>query len=109
MIGFMGASKAEYFSEELNSISILAKALGHPARISIIEHLLSVDGCICNDIVDVLPLSQPTVSQHLRELRDAGFIEGEIEGNTICYCLNKDALLEMRGYLDRLIAGFPRE
>ncbi len=85
----MGATKTDHFTDKQNGIAILTKALGHPARIAIIEYLLKVDACICGDIVNELPLAQPTVSQHLKELKNAGLIKGEIEGNSICYCLDK--------------------
>lgn len=94
----MGATKTEHFTKEQNAIASLAKALGHPARVAIIEYLLSVDSCICGDIVNELPLAQPTVSQHLRELKNAGIIQGEIEGNAICYCVNQDAIENIEGY-----------
>jgi ArsR family transcriptional regulator, arsenate/arsenite/antimonite-responsive transcriptional repressor len=84
----MGASKTDTFTAAQNEIAVLAKALGHPARIAIIEFLLRQEGCICRDIVDELPLSQATVSQHLRELKNAGLIQGTIEGNRVCYCVN---------------------
>lgn len=89
----MGISKTEHFSENQNEIATIAKALGHPARIAIMEYLMSVDTCICGDIVNELPLAQPTISQHLKELKNAGLIKGSIDGNTICYCIN-DACLE---------------
>ena len=85
----MGATKTSHFSEQQNELAIIAKALGHPARIAIIEHLISVDTCICGDIVNQLPLAQPTVSQHLKELKNANLIKGNIEGNSICYCIDK--------------------
>ena len=88
----MGASKTDHFTEEQNTLAILAKAVGHPARVAIIQYLLSVETCICGDIVNVLPLAQPTVSQHLKELKNAGIIKGSIEGNAICYCLNEEAV-----------------
>lgn len=88
----MGASKTDHFSEKQNQIAAIAKAIGHPARVAIIEYLLSVDTCICGDIVNVLPLAQPTVSQHLKELKNAGIIKGNIEGTSICYCLNESAI-----------------
>ena len=84
----MGATKTEHFTDNQNELSVLAKALGHPARIAIIEYLIKVNTCICGDIVNELPLSQPTVSQHLKELKSAGLIKGNIEGNSICYCIN---------------------
>jgi len=88
----MGASKSDHFTQEQNGIAILAKAVAHPARIAIIQYLLSVETCICGDIVNELPLAQPTVSQHLKELKNAGIIKGDITGNAICYCLNQSAI-----------------
>lgn len=92
----MGATKTEHFTYKQNEVAILAKALGHPARIAIIEYLLKVDTCICGDIVNELPLAQPTVSQHLKELKNAGIIKGDIEGNTICYCIDEKALNKLQ-------------
>src|SRR5688500_7716746 len=85
----MGASKTEHFSERQNEIALLAKAIGHPARVAIIEYLLQVNSCISGDIVDILPLAQPTVSQHLKELKSIGLIKGSIEGNSVCYCIDE--------------------
>ena len=85
----MGASKTDSFTEKQNELAILTKALGHPARIAIIEYLLKVDSCICGDIVNELPLAQPTVSQHLKELKNAGLIKGNFEGTSICYCIDE--------------------
>lgn len=99
----MGASKTDHFTEEQNQIAIVAKALGHPARIAIIEYLLKVNACICNDIVDELPLAQSTISQHLKELKNAGLIKGEIEGNSICYCINETTFNVLKEYLSRII------
>ena len=98
----MGATKTDHFSEKQNNIATLAKALGHPARVAIIDYLLKVDACICGDIVNELPLAQPTVSQHLKELKNAGLIKGEIEGNSICYCINEKAFQKMQGYFEML-------
>ena len=94
----MGATKTEHFTDKQNEIATLAKALGHPARIAIMEYLLKVDSCICGDIVNELPLAQPTVSQHLKELKNAGLIKGDIEGNTICYCINEKAFNKLQSY-----------
>lgn len=99
----MGASKTDHFTEEQNQIAIVAKALGHPARIAIIEYLLKVNACICNDIVNELPLAQSTISQHLKELKNAGLIKGEIEGNSICYCINETTFNVLKEYLSRII------
>lgn len=100
----MGASKSDHFTEKQNSIANLAKAIGHPARVAIIEYLLKVESCICGDIVNELPLAQPTISQHLKELKTAGIIKGSIEGNTICYCLNEKAIEKLQTYFGN-IAG----
>lgn len=94
----MGASKSSHFSEHQNQMAELLKALAHPARIAIFEHLLKVNSCICGDIVNELPLAQPTVSQHLKELKQTGIIKGEIEGNAICYCLNPELLAKLKNY-----------
>ena len=95
----MGATKTEHFTDYQNHIAILAKALGHPARIAIIEYLMKVDACICGDIVNELTLAQPTVSQHLKELKNAGLIKGNIEGNAICYCIDEKSLSKLQAYL----------
>ena len=85
----MGVTKTAGFTDVQNRRASVFKALGHPARIAIIDLLLKRQACICNDMVEELPLSQSTVSQHLRELKEAGIIKGEIEGTSICYCINE--------------------
>jgi DNA-binding transcriptional ArsR family regulator len=94
----MGASKIESFTQEQNQLASLFKALSHPARVAIIEYLLRVDSCICGDIVNELPLAQPTVSQHLKELKNVGLIKGSIEGTSICYCINPIVLKKFEDY-----------
>jgi len=96
----MGATKTDHFTDKQNSIATLAKALGHPARIAIMEYLIKTDACICGDIVNELPLAQPTVSQHLKELKNAGLIKGTIEGNSICYCVNEKAIEKLQNYFE---------
>lgn len=86
----MGVTKTEHFTDRQNELANIAKALGHPARIAIIEHLVKVDQCICGDIVEELPLAQPTVSQHLKELKNAGLIKGNVEGTAVCYCIDEE-------------------
>jgi DNA-binding transcriptional ArsR family regulator len=88
----MGATKTDHFTEKQNQIAVIAKALGHPARIAIIDYLMKVDSCICGDIVNEIPLAQPTISQHLKELKNAGLIKGNIAGTSICYCIDEKAL-----------------
>lgn len=94
----MGASKTKDFTEKQIAIARFAKALGHPARVAIVEYLLRTEGCICGDIVAELPLAQPTVSQHLRELKNAGIIQGSVDGNAICYCVDEKAIARFRDY-----------
>ena len=98
----MGATKTEHFTDRQNNLATLAKALGHPARIAIIDYLLKVDSCICGDIVNELPLAQPTISQHLKELKNAGLIKGNIEGNAICYCIDETAIEILQKYFDTI-------
>ena len=85
----MGLSKSEEFTETQNDVATLAKALAHPARIAILNHLVKTKSCVCGDIVDELPLSQSTVSQHLKELKEAGLIKGNIAGTSVCYCIDE--------------------
>ena len=98
----MGVTKSDQFTEENNAVALIFKALGHPARVAIIEHILKANSCICGDIVKELPLAQPTVSQHLKELKNAGLIQGTIEGNSICYCINEEAIENLRNYFGNI-------
>ncbi len=84
----MGLTKTEIFSEKQNKLAVMMKALAHPARIAIIQHLIKINSCICGDLVDELGLAQPTISQHLKELKNAGLIQGTIEGTSVCYCID---------------------
>lgn len=102
----MGITRTDHFSIAQNRLAKLAKALGHPARIAIIEVLLKRNSCICNDIVEELPLSQSTVSQHLKELKDVGIIKGEIEGTSICYCIDEKVWKEAQKALTKLFDAY---
>jgi DNA-binding transcriptional ArsR family regulator len=99
----VGVSKTDIFTDRQNQLSILAKAIGHPARVAIIEFLLKQQTCICKDIVGEVPLSQPTISQHLRELKKVGLIKGTIEGNTVCYCLDKKGFEDLHNYTSMVL------
>ncbi|HUH75082.1 MAG TPA: metalloregulator ArsR/SmtB family transcription factor [Chitinophagales bacterium] len=90
------------YTENQIDIARIAKALGHPARVAIIEYLISVETCICGDIVNELPLAQATVSQHLKELKNAGLIQGSIEGNAICYCVNEETLEKFNNFIQHI-------
>lgn len=98
----MGASKSEFFSLEQNEMANLFKAMSHPARVAIVNYLLSVDACICGDIVNELPLAQPTISQHLKELKNANIIKGTIEGTAICYCINVETIQKIETYFSSI-------
>lgn len=99
----MGLTKSNEFTEHQNQFALLFKALGHPARIAIIQHLIKVNRCICGDIVHELPLAQPTVSQHLKELKNAGLIKGTIEGTSICYCIDEKKMEVLQKFFDQVL------
>jgi predicted transcriptional regulator len=84
----MATHKKEAFGKEEQELAELAKALAHPARIAILKELALRQSCICGEIVEVLPLAQSTVSQHLKELLEAGLIQGTVDGAKSCYCIN---------------------
>jgi predicted transcriptional regulator len=84
----MGATKTDLFTKRQNELANMAKAIAHPARIAILQHLLKANACICGDIVDELGLAQATISQHLKELKNIGLIQGTIEGTSVCYCID---------------------
>ncbi len=86
----MGITKTEGFQTTVTEMAEVLKALGHPARLSIMQYLAKTPSCICNEIVDELPLAQPTISRHLSELKKVGLIKGNIEGKNICYCINDE-------------------
>ncbi len=87
----MGLTKTEIFTEEQNQLAIMLKALAHPARIAILQHIIKVNACVCGSLVDDLGLAQATISQHLKELKNAGLIQGTIEGVSVCYCIEPNA------------------
>jgi DNA-binding transcriptional ArsR family regulator len=98
----MGITKTEGFETEVVEVAAILKALGHPARISIMKHLASKDQCICGDIVLELPLAQPTVSRHLSELKAVGLIKGIISGKNICYCIDTAKWERLQSYLQQI-------
>ena len=102
----MGAGKHDEFSVKHNRISKYAKALSHPARVAILNFLIKRNACMCGDIVEELPLSQSTVSQHLKELKEAGLIKGDIDGAKVCYCINEKVWKEAKKCLDGLFDSF---
>lgn len=102
----MGVSKSEEFSVKDNKIARYAKALGHPARVAILQLLIKKQACICGDIVEELPLSQSTVSQHLKELKEAGLVKGDIEGVKVCYCIDENEWQIAKGYFESLFTSY---
>jgi DNA-binding transcriptional ArsR family regulator len=105
----MGATKSHEFGVKENQLAKYAKALAHPARVAILNLLAKRQACVCGDIVDELPLSQSTVSQHLKELKEAGLIKGDIEGAKVCYCIDekewKAAQVQLNKFFDKLQSG----
>jgi DNA-binding transcriptional ArsR family regulator len=99
----MGVTKTEIFTEKQNKLAVMMKALAHPARIAIIQELMKVNACICGDLVEELGLAQATISQHLKELKNAGLIKGTIEGTSVCYCIDERT---WRQYRRELVAFF---
>lgn len=91
----MGITKTNLFTEEQNELARVAKAFGHPARIAILQYLLSANQCINSDLVQELGLAQATISQHLKELKSLGIIQGTVEGTSMCYCINRDIWLQI--------------
>jgi len=98
----MGLTKTAHYSPLLLQRADVFKALGHPARLAIVEHLLAQDRCIAGDLVHELPLAQPTVSRHLRILQSVGFIAGDIEGQSVCYWVNPELTGMLLDYLHHL-------
>jgi ArsR family transcriptional regulator, arsenate/arsenite/antimonite-responsive transcriptional repressor len=98
----MGLTKSEIFTVEQNQIAAFAKVLGHPARIAILQHLLKTQTCVCGDLVEEIGLAQATISQHLKELKQVGLIQGTIEGTSVCYCINTATWQEVRSVLTTL-------
>lgn len=105
----MGLTKSEIFTSKQNEIAKIAKVLGHPARIAIIEHLVKIKSCICGDLVDEIGLAQPTISQHLKELKNIGIIQGNIEGTSVCYCINQEKWKEIQNTLSVFFNTFAND
>jgi len=95
----MGLTKTEIFTEEQNKLAVMLKALAHPARIAILQQIITTNACICGDLVDELGLAQATISQHLKELKSAGLIKGTIEGVSVCYCIDPIVWNELKDEL----------
>ncbi|WP_308990697.1 metalloregulator ArsR/SmtB family transcription factor [Mariniflexile litorale] len=92
----MGLAKTEIFTDLQNEIALFAKAFGHPARVAILQHLFKLNTCVCGDLVNEIGLAQPTISQHLKELKTLGLIKGNVEGTSVCYCINTENWTKMK-------------
>jgi ArsR family transcriptional regulator, arsenate/arsenite/antimonite-responsive transcriptional repressor len=99
----MGITKTEIFSDEQNEISLFAKAFGHPARVAILQQLFKTDSCVCGDLVNEIGLAQPTISQHLKELKLLGLIKGNVEGTSVCYCINGEKWTKMKEVISQFL------
>lgn len=99
----MGLAKTEMFTDKQNEISLFAKVFGHPARVAILEHLFRIDSCVCGDLVSEIGLAQPTISQHLKELKHLGLIKGNVEGTSVCYCINTENWVKMKVVMLRFL------
>jgi len=102
----MGLTKTEIFTDEQNALAIALKAIAHPARIAILQHLIKTNTCICGDLVDELGLAQATISQHLKELKNAGIIQGTIEGVSVCYCIEPKTWGKLGKQLDAFFEAY---
>jgi predicted transcriptional regulator len=95
----MGLTKTEIFTDEQNRLALMLKALAHPARIAILQQIINANACICGDLSTELGLAQATISQHLKELKTVGLIQGTIEGVSVCYCINPKTWSELKDKL----------
>ncbi|MBB1138468.1 helix-turn-helix transcriptional regulator [Myroides sp. WP-1] len=86
----MGITKSELFSEKKNRLAAMFKVLGHPARLAILQYIINQKACICSDLVEELGLAQATISQHLKELKNSGLLQGTVEGKSVCYCVDEE-------------------
>lgn len=105
----MGTSKTESFETRQLEIAGIAKLLSNPARVAILEYLMRAPKCICNDIVDEVQLAQPTISLHLKDLKQAGLIKGTIEGRQICYCIDEDKWLQVQEMLSEWLHQYQKQ
>ena len=92
----MGLAKTEIFTDQQNEIALFAKVFGHPARVAILQQLFKIDACYCGDLVNEIGLAQPTISQHLKELKHLGLIKGNVEGTSVCYCIHTENWTAMK-------------
>jgi DNA-binding transcriptional ArsR family regulator len=99
----MGVTKREIFTDQQNKIAQFAKVIGHPARVAILEHLFKINSCVCGDLVNEIGLAQPTISQHLKELKHLGLIKGNVEGTSVCYCIDTENWQKMKSVISNFL------
>lgn len=102
----MGITKSEIYTSKQNKLATVLKALAHPARIAIIEHLVKSDECICGDLVEELGLAQATISQHLKELKSIGIIKGCVEGTSVSYCIDEKVWKQIKNELESFLVSY---
>ena len=105
----MGLTKKDFFTDEQNRLAATQKALSHPAGIAILQHIINQDACICNDLVNELGLAQATISQHLKELKNIGIIKGNIEGTSVCYCIDEKVWKQIKIELNQFFTDIKIE
>jgi DNA-binding transcriptional ArsR family regulator len=103
----MGLTKTDLFTKKQNELALMAKALAHPARIAILQELIKVRACVCGSLVEELGLAQATISQHLKELKQVGLIQGTIEGTSVCYCINPKVWLQYKEFFSIFFKELP--
>ncbi|CAI8154348.1 metalloregulator ArsR/SmtB family transcription factor [Flavobacteriaceae bacterium] len=99
----MGLAKTEIFTDQQNEIALFAKVFGHPARVAILQQLFKIDACYCGDLVNEIGLAQPTISQHLKELKHLGLIKGNVEGTSVCYCIHTENWTAMKTVMNEFL------
>lgn len=105
----MGLAKTSIFNDQQNTIALYAKVFSHPARVAIIQYLFNLNACVCGELVEEIGLAQPTISQHLKELKNLGLIKGSVEGTSVCYCIDVENWEKMKNVLtDFLNLDFPK-
>lgn len=102
----MGATKSEIFTKRQNELASMLKALAHPARLAILEHLLKSKTCICGDLVNELGLAQATISQHLRELKAVGLLKGTVDGTSVCYCIDETVWRKYKQRMEQFFVAY---
>ncbi|WP_127022475.1 ArsR/SmtB family transcription factor [Flagellimonas beolgyonensis] len=104
----MGLTKTHMFTDKQNELARIAKVLAHPARVAILEYISKQDACICTDLVDIIGLAQPTISQHLNEIKKIGLLNGTFEGKNLCYCIDQERWKEIQETLHTFFSNINR-